>query len=228
MSSSSSSSTATVLVQALVGAGLLHALFLICREAYQIRLYAIEEFGRIIHEFDPYFNYRATEYLYAHGWQKFKTWFDYKVWYPLGRPVGTTIFPGMQVTSVFLKNYILPDHWSINDICVFVPAWFGVTATLAVAFLTFATTYQVRGSILQQIPVLAQMYQYILQPVAMAVVHKLEQWTGSNLGLPVTTSRNNNNNTKVTTDDAKVNNNSNNNTNTKSKTSNNNNKSSSP
>ena len=29
--------------------------------AYRIRLKAIEEFGPVIHEFDPYFNYRATE-----------------------------------------------------------------------------------------------------------------------------------------------------------------------
>jgi asparagine N-glycosylation enzyme membrane subunit Stt3 len=29
--------------------------------AYHIRLVAIEEYGRVIHEFDPYFNYRAAE-----------------------------------------------------------------------------------------------------------------------------------------------------------------------
>jgi len=32
-----------------------------CATAYQIRLQAIEEFGPVIHEFDPYFNFRATE-----------------------------------------------------------------------------------------------------------------------------------------------------------------------
>jgi len=30
-------------------------------------MYAIKNFGYIIHEFDPYFNFRATEYLYEHG-----------------------------------------------------------------------------------------------------------------------------------------------------------------
>ena len=29
--------------------------------AYMIRMGAIQEYGRVIHEFDPYFNYRATE-----------------------------------------------------------------------------------------------------------------------------------------------------------------------
>jgi dolichyl-diphosphooligosaccharide--protein glycosyltransferase len=41
--------------------GFLHVLYQACSEAYHIRLYAIEEYGRVIHEFDPYFNYRATE-----------------------------------------------------------------------------------------------------------------------------------------------------------------------
>jgi len=84
-----------------------YALFLFLSNAYIIRLQAIEEFGPVIHEFDPYFNWRATQYLYENGYKKFFTWFDHKVWYPLGRPVGTTIYPGMQFTAVFLKNTCL-------------------------------------------------------------------------------------------------------------------------
>ena len=57
------------------------------KEAYKIRLYAIKTYGRVIHEFDPWFNYRATEYMSEHGYAKFIKWFDTKSWYPLGRPV---------------------------------------------------------------------------------------------------------------------------------------------
>ena len=32
--------------------------------AYQIRLQAIKEYGPVIHEFDPYFNWRATQVRY--------------------------------------------------------------------------------------------------------------------------------------------------------------------
>lgn len=38
-----------------------YALFLFLSNAYIIRLQAIEEFGPVIHEFDPYFNWRATQ-----------------------------------------------------------------------------------------------------------------------------------------------------------------------
>jgi dolichyl-diphosphooligosaccharide--protein glycosyltransferase len=59
-------------------------------------------------------------------------------WYPLGRPVGTTIYPGMQLTSVALYHVLQAVGWpmSLNDVCVFVPCWFGVTATLFLGALT--------------------------------------------------------------------------------------------
>ncbi|CAL1159892.1 unnamed protein product, partial [Cladocopium goreaui] len=68
--------------------------------AKDIRLHAIRTFGYIIHEFDPWFNYRAAEYLAQHGLRKFFQWYDYMSWYPIGRPIGTTIYPGMQMWAV--------------------------------------------------------------------------------------------------------------------------------
>ena len=49
-----------------------------------------------------------AQYLAQNGWTKFFQWFDYKVWYPLGRPVGTTIYPGMQISSVVIWKVRLP------------------------------------------------------------------------------------------------------------------------
>lgn len=45
-------------------------------------------------------------------------WFDYMAWYPLGRPVGTTIYPGMQVTAVWLTKVWLPIWFGVKQ-------WFG-------------------------------------------------------------------------------------------------------
>ena len=39
----------------------LYAMRLILLAAYDIRLFAIKSYGLVIHEFDPWFNYRATE-----------------------------------------------------------------------------------------------------------------------------------------------------------------------
>ena len=193
-SSSSSSSTAAAAAKAEAessNAGkdapsaLTYALYAVCfcawvaavyfasRNAYEIRLYAIKTYGKVIHEFDPWFNFRATQYLHMNGWTKFFHWYDYMSWYPLGRPVGTTIYPGMQISavaiwhgesscqgrfpstatvpallhrlclpaptpatspSVALKN--LNMEMTLNDVCVYMPAWYGVSATLFLGLLT--------------------------------------------------------------------------------------------
>jgi dolichyl-diphosphooligosaccharide--protein glycosyltransferase len=110
--------------------------------AYNIRLHALETYGNVIHEFDPWFNYRATVYLRDHGVEKFFKWYDHKVWYPLGRPVGTTIYPGMQLTSVFIYNTLesMNMPMSLNDVCCYVPAWFGVLATAFLGLLAYECT----------------------------------------------------------------------------------------
>ncbi|KAH8063326.1 oligosaccharyl transferase [Aureococcus anophagefferens] len=123
--------------------------------AYAIRLKAIHAYGYVIHEFDPWFNMRATTYLADHGLYEFFHWFDRLSWYPLGRPVGTTIYPGMQMTAVGLWRLLgraraagLLTWWkhvrrapiSLNDVCCLVPAWFGGSATTFLALLTLECT----------------------------------------------------------------------------------------
>ena len=63
---------------------------------------------------------------------KFFKWFDHMSWYPLGRPVGTTIYPGMQFTAVGIFHFLrlIGIPMSLNDVCCFVPAWFGITASI--------------------------------------------------------------------------------------------------
>jgi len=163
-------------------------------ESYNIRTHAITEYGPIIHEFDPYFNFRATEYLYEHGWGKFVTWFDYMSWYPLGRPVGTTIYPGMQVTAVWIKRYIMGDTMSLNDVCVYIPAWFGVIATFLTGLIAYecslpAVTKSEKdtvapfGSILSNIPIINWVYdEYIVKVLHMAL-NTLEYVAGTDFGL---------------------------------------------
>jgi dolichyl-diphosphooligosaccharide---protein glycosyltransferase len=58
-------STSTFLYDAVWWSAVTYAAYIACRTAYHIRLGAITEFGPVIHEFDPYFNYRATEVSYC-------------------------------------------------------------------------------------------------------------------------------------------------------------------
>lgn len=119
------------------------AMYYICQAAYNIRMYAINTYGLVIHEFDPWFNFRATQYLADHGLSSFFKWYDYMSWSPLGRPVGTTIYPGMQMVSVFIwkvLNEVIGYEMSLNDVCCYVPVWFGVLATILVGAMTYVVT----------------------------------------------------------------------------------------
>lgn len=67
------------------------------------------------------FNYRATAYMVKHGFYNFLNWFDERAWYPLGRIVGGTVYPGLMITSGAIHWVLhalnIPIH--IRDICVF-------------------------------------------------------------------------------------------------------------
>ena len=69
------------------------ALLCICVLAFSIRLFSVVKYESVIHEFDPYFNYRVTQYLTKEGYTNLWNWFDDRTWYPLGRVVGGTVYP---------------------------------------------------------------------------------------------------------------------------------------
>ena len=42
--------------------------------AFSTRLFSVLRFESVIHEFDPYFNYRTTKYLTEKGFYNFHNW----------------------------------------------------------------------------------------------------------------------------------------------------------
>ncbi|EMS15030.1 dolichyl-diphosphooligosaccharide--protein glycosyltransferase subunit STT3A, putative [Entamoeba histolytica HM-3:IMSS] len=107
--------------------------------AVLIRLYSVLRYESVIHEFDPYFNYRASKYLLANGLDAFNNWFDETAWYPLGRIVGVTVYPGLMYTSVFFFRVLEFLHLSVDikEICVFMGPFFsGLTVLVGYRMTT--------------------------------------------------------------------------------------------
>lgn len=106
------------------------------------RLFSVIRFESIIHEFDPWFNFRATKYLVTHSFYKFLNWFDDKTWYPLGRVTGGTLYPGLMVTSAVIHNILkkigLPID--IRNICVMLAPAFSFLTALATYLFTLEIT----------------------------------------------------------------------------------------
>ncbi|KAF9207876.1 oligosaccharyl transferase stt3 subunit [Haplosporangium sp. Z 27] len=106
-------------------------LILIAVVAIASRLFSIIRFESVIHEFDPWFNYRTTQHLVKNGFYDFWNWFDEKSWYPLGRVVGGTVYPGIMVTSALIHNVLHFFNFpvDIRNVCVFLaPMFSGLTA----------------------------------------------------------------------------------------------------
>lgn len=75
--------------------------------AFATRLFSVLRYESVIHEFDPYFNYRTTKYLVEEGFYAFHNWFDDMAWYPLGRIIGGTIYPGIIYTNAVIYYFLV-------------------------------------------------------------------------------------------------------------------------
>ncbi|KAG0566988.1 hypothetical protein KC19_7G102200 [Ceratodon purpureus] len=112
--------------------------------AFSIRLFSVIKYESIIHEFDPYFNYRVTQYLTKAGIYEFWNWFDDRTWYPLGRVIGGTVYPGLTLTAgtMWWVAQKINIPLSVETVCVFTAPVFSAFASWA----TFLLTKEVKGT----------------------------------------------------------------------------------
>jgi len=103
--------------------------------AFSARMFSVIRYESIIHEFDPWFNYRSARVLVEDGTYAFWNWFDHRSWYPLGRVVGGTVYPGIMYTAgvIFHVLHALGfPHVHIREVCVLTaPIFSGLTAIAA-------------------------------------------------------------------------------------------------
>ncbi|OIS98141.1 dolichyl-diphosphooligosaccharide--protein glycosyltransferase subunit stt3a, partial [Nicotiana attenuata] len=144
----------------------LFILILIGVLAFSIRLFSVIKYESVIHEFDPYFNYRVTQFLTKNGIYDFWNWFDDRTWYPLGRVIGGTVYPGLTLTAGtlwwILNSLNIP--LSVETVCVFTAPTFSAFA----AWATYLLTKEVKGpgAGLTAAALLAMVPSYISRSVA--------------------------------------------------------------
>ena len=115
---------------------------MICLLAFSIRLFAVVRYESVIHEFDPYFNFRTTKYLAHEGFLEFLNWFDDRGWYPLGRTIGGTIYPGLMLTAAifYWASNLINFTINIRNVCVFIAPIFSANAAISSYLLTYEVT----------------------------------------------------------------------------------------
>ncbi|KAK3225378.1 hypothetical protein Dsin_005240 [Dipteronia sinensis] len=104
--------------------------------AFITRLFSVLRYESMIHEFDPYFNYRTTLFLTQKGFYEFWNWFDSESWYPLGRIIGGTLYPGLMVTAalIYWTLRLLRFAVHIREVCVLTAPFFASNTTLVAYF----------------------------------------------------------------------------------------------
>ncbi|MCX8187363.1 MAG: hypothetical protein N3F65_01990 [Nitrososphaeria archaeon] len=75
---------------------------------FMIRIMPIR-WGVYLMEFDPWMQFKEMNYVIEGGWKgfiDFFNWHDYTSWYPHGRDVGRTAFPGLPFMAAFLYHLL--------------------------------------------------------------------------------------------------------------------------
>ncbi|KNB42178.1 dolichyl-diphosphooligosaccharide--protein glycosyltransferase subunit [Blastocystis sp. subtype 4] len=123
---------------------------LICLVSFLIRLFAVVRYESVIHEYDPWFNYRATKFLAWSGPYEFLNWMDDRSWYPLGRIVGGTAYPGLMGTSYVFHKILNMLHFTIQvrNMCVFIAPIFAAATAIASYLLTYEATRRTNTALL--------------------------------------------------------------------------------
>ena len=91
------------------------------------------QFGFELNEFDPFFNFRATEYILENGFSEYLQWNDDKSWYPHGRDVSATSQTMLHVTAA-ITYQIFGGNLDLYDFTILFPVIIG-SLTVIVIFL---------------------------------------------------------------------------------------------
>ncbi len=106
--------------------------------AFMLRAYPIK-YGFYLNEFDPFFDFRATQYIVENGIIAYFNWHDYMSWYPEGRDIATTSQSGLHITAAVLYQ-IFGMNMSLLDFTIWFPVIIGSASTILMFLLVRSIT----------------------------------------------------------------------------------------
>jgi len=96
------------------------------------------DFGFELNEFDPFFNYRATQYIVDNGFGSYFNWNDELSWYPHGRDVSQNSQVMLHITAA-TTYWIFGTGGTLYDFTIIFPVIFGSLSIVATMTLLFET-----------------------------------------------------------------------------------------
>ena len=89
------------------------------------------EFGWELNEFDPFFNFRSTQYILENGLFEYFDWNDELSWYPSGRDVSSNSQVMLHITTAYLY-WIFGGNSSLYDFTIIFPVIIGSLTTIVI------------------------------------------------------------------------------------------------
>jgi len=89
------------------------------------------EFGSELNEFDPFFNFRATEFIVENGYLEYFDWHDDMSWYPGGRNISATSQVMLHMTAAGTYQ-IFGGDLSLYDFTILFPVIFGSLTVIVI------------------------------------------------------------------------------------------------
>ncbi len=89
------------------------------------------DFGFELNEFDPFFNYRATQYIVDNGITEYFEWNDDLSWYPIGRDVSATSQIMLHLTAA-TTYWIFGGGMELYDFTILFPVIFASLSSIVI------------------------------------------------------------------------------------------------
>ncbi len=95
------------------------------------------QYGAYFTAFDPLFQYRVTEYIVDNGFASWWTWRDTLSWYPMGRNISMSSYPGVPFLAAFF--YLIQNSLglgiSVYNVCLYFPIIMAVLTIITIYYL---------------------------------------------------------------------------------------------
>ena len=113
------------------------ALITVATIALLIRILPGLGWETLLRGFDPFYNFRETEFILEYGFGAWFSWFDTTSWVPYGRDISLSSYPGIPFTTAFLylALWFVGVRIDLMLLCVLFPALMGTCGVVAAFFL---------------------------------------------------------------------------------------------
>ncbi len=118
--------------------------------ALLLRILPYLNVGVLLKAYDPWFQFKNTNYIVKEGFDDWFRWYDEQTWYPYGFNMTKNAYPGIpwSAATLYFMMRFLGIPIDLMTLCFFFPALMGALSTIVMYFLTKELTGSKKAAVL--------------------------------------------------------------------------------